>query len=248
MKRNICGIMIDDLDKRSLYAEVSARIDSGTRTVVFTQNPIMVEDAKRDPEFMRALSESDYNIPDGSGIILASRLLKTPIPERVCGIDLGEAMLAHAAAKGLGVFLYGGKEGVAKRAALMLKSKLPSLKICGVCHGYVGRENEERLISAINASRASLLYVCTGAPRQEKWITKNAQKLPHVLLFIGLGGSLDVWSGDVARAPKSLQSIGGEWAWRMAKSPSKIKNLPKLVSFGVSAVSKSLSSIGTMHR
>lgn len=248
MKRNICGIMIDDLDRRRLCAEVTERLGRRVRTVIFTPNPIMVQNAKRDPEFLQVLSRSDYNIPDGNGLILASRLLKTPIPERIGGIDLAEDMLAYAAAHGLGVFFFGGKEGVAQKAADRLRLRYPTLKVCGTENGYINENENESLIKKINASRASLLYVCTGSPRQEKWINRNSPRLPHVLLFMGLGGSLDVWSGEVRRAPKSVQNAGGEWAWRMATAPKKLKDLPKLVSFGVSAVAKSISSIGTMHR
>ena len=248
MKRDICGIMIDDLDRRSLCKEICKRLEAGTPTVIFTPNPIMAQNAKKDPEFMGVLSRSHFNIPDGNGMILASRLLKTPLTERISGIDLGEALLSYAAEQGLGVFLYGGKEGVAQRAALRLKSRLPSLKICGTSHGYRKSEDNGALLDEINSSGASLLYVCTGSPTQEKWIDENAPKLEGILLFMGLGGSLDVWSGDVARAPRVLQKCGGEWAWRMAKNPKKIKDLPKLISFGVSTVVKGLANIGTMHR
>lgn len=248
MKRDICGVMIDDLDRRSLFREICARLEKGERTVIFTPNPIMAQNAKRDPEFMRVLASSDFNIPDGNGMILASRLLKTPIPERISGIDLGEALLYLAAERGLGVFLFGGKEGVAQRAAEKLCMKIPSLKICGTSHGYRRECDTLALSDEINASGASLLFVCTGSPKQEKWIAENAPRLNGVLLFMGLGGSLDVWSGDIARAPKMLRNHGAEWAWRMAKNPKKLKDLPKLLSFGVSTVTKSITHIGTMHR
>ena len=197
---------------------------------------------------MKILSRSDYNIPDGNGMILASRLLKTPRPECISGIDLGEALLHYAAEKGFGVFLFGGKEGVAEKAAAGLRSKIPTLKICGTADGYQNIGDTQILLDKINASGASLLYVCLGSPKQEKWIDENARSLPRVLLFMGLGGSLDVWSGNIARAPKALQNHGGEWAWRMIKDPKKLKNFPKLLSFGFSAVAKSIGSIGTMHR
>ena len=117
MKRNICGVLIDDLTKKQTLESILRRIDSGEQTVVYTPNPIMAQDAKADPEFMRILNRSDFNVPDGSGLILASRLLSTPIPERICGIELGEQLLAEAARRGLRVFFYGGERGVALLAA-----------------------------------------------------------------------------------------------------------------------------------
>ena len=248
MKRNICGIMIDDLDRRALTAEISQRLREKRRTVIFTPNPIMVQNAKSDRDFFRILGSSDYNIPDGNGIILASRLLKTPIPERICGIELAESMLEFAARQGLGVFLYGGKQGVAELAGKRLTAKYRGLRICGVAHGYHTEEESRNIINRINTSGASLLYVCLGSPKQEKWIDRNASKLPKVLLFMGLGGSLDVWSGNITRAPRIMRDHGAEWAWRMAKSPKKLKDLPKLVSFGASAVAKRLFSVVIMHR
>lgn len=248
MKRNICGVMIDDLDRRSLTAEITQRLEEKRKTVIFTPNPIMVQNAKSDREFLDILGSSDYNVPDGNGIILASRLLKTPIPERICGIELAESMLDLASKQELGVFLYGGKPGIAELAGEKLTEKYPRLKISGTAHGYHSEEENHTIIDKINASGASLLFVCLGSPKQEKWIHQNEKNMSGVLLFMGLGGSLDVWSGNVARAPKVMRNHGTEWVWRMAKSPKKLKDLPKLVSFGVSAVTKRLFSVGIMHR
>ena len=248
MKRNICGVMIDDLDRQTLTAEITQRLETKRKTVIFTPNPIMVQNAKNDRDFFDILGSSDYNIPDGNGIILASRLLKTPIPERICGIELAESMLAFASKHGLGVFLYGGRPEIAELAKKKLTEKYPHLKISGTEHGYRSDEESQTIIDKINASGAFLLFVCLGSPKQEKWIHQNRQSLPHVLLFMGLGGSLDVWSGTVPRAPEVMRNHGTEWVWRMVKSPKKLKDLPKLISFGVSAVAKGLSSVGIMHR
>ena len=195
---------------------------------------------------MKVLNSSDYNIPDGNGIILASRLLKTPISKRICGIELAERLLYTAARNKLRIFLYGGKEGVAALAAARLVSLNPNLKICGAVHGY--QQDEHAVLERIKQSKADVVYVCLGSPKQEKWIHENADKLPHVRLFMGLGGSLDVWSGKVKRAPAQVREHGFEWLWRMAKAPKKLRDLPKLAAFGISAVAKGLFSVGIMHR
>ena len=246
MKRDICGVMIDDLDRHKLFLELTARLDAKKRTVIFTPNPIMAQNAKKDREFMDILNSADYNVPDGSGIILASRLLKTPIPERICGIELAESLLEAAADRGLRVFLYGGACGVAELAAAKLCQKLPKLKICGILNGYV--DNAEAVTEKIKLSSPDVVYVCLGSPKQEKWIHENSAKLDGVRLFMGLGGSLDVWSGKVARAPRPLRNHGFEWLWRMAHAPKKFKDLPKIISFGVSAATKRLKDIVIMHR
>ena len=246
MKRDICGIMIDDLDKRKLFSEIVHRIDEKKRTVIFTPNPIMAQNAKKDKTFMEILNGSDYNVPDGNGIILASRLLKTPIPERICGIELAEALLGEAERRGLKVFLYGGKEGVAALAATRLCEKHPRLKICGVANGYTC--STPAAVEKIKGSGADILYVCLGSPKQERWISENADALSGVKLFMGLGGSLDVWSGEVRRAPAAFRKSGFEWLWRMTSSPKKLKDFPKLISFGLSTVAKRVRDIGIMHR
>lgn len=246
MKRDIFGVMIDDLDRRTILAQISKRMEQKRRTVIFTPNPIMTQDAKKDPELMRILNGSDYNIPDGNGMILASRLLKTNLKERICGIELAEELLSVSARLGLRVFLYGGEEGVAKKAAARLKRSCPGLNICGTQNGF--HQDNAEVLKRISATRPHVVYVCLGSPKQEKWIRQNADKLPGAILFMGLGGSLDVWSGKVKRAPKYVRKSGFEWLWRMAASPKKLKQLPKLAAFGVSAVAKGLSNVGIMHR
>ena len=108
--------------------------------------------------------------------------------------------------------------------------------------------DDEEIINDIINKKPDVLVVCLGAPKQEKWISENADKLPQAALFIGLGGSLDVWSGRVRRAPRCVQKSGFEWLWRMGASPKKLKSLPKLASFGISALAKGLSNVGIMHR
>lgn len=246
LKRNIFGVMIDDVNAKKLIGEISGRLRENRRTVIFTPNPIMTQNARRDSRFMNILNSSDYNIPDGNGIILASRLLKTPISERICGIELAEELLYTASKQGLNVFLFGGKAGVADLAAAKLCAKYRGLKICGTLNGYTS--DNDRILEKIKKSRPDILYVCLGSPKQEKWIYENADNLPHVRLFMGLGGSLDVWSGNTKRAPRYLRKKGFEWLWRMTLSPKKLKDLPKLLAFGFSAVAKRISSVGIMHR
>jgi len=238
--------MIDDLNAQKLIVEISKRMRENRRTVIFTPNPIMTQNARNDSKFMKVLNSSDYNIPDGNGIILASRLLKTPIAERICGIELAEELLYAASRLRLKVFLFGGKDGVATKAAARLCAKYPDLKICGTLHGY--GNDSDLCIEKIKKSGADILYVCLGSPKQETWIYENADLLPHVRLFMGLGGSLDVWSGNTKRAPRYVRKKGFEWLWRMMLSPKKLKELPKLVAFGFSAIAKRISSVGIMHR
>ena len=123
------------------------------------------------------------------------------------------------------MFLLGAKPNVANKAKHALKKKFPTLQICGTHHGYFkksGKENQE-IIQKIASASPDIIFVCLGSPEQETWIEKNKNNLTQIKLFIGLGGSLDVFSGNVKRAPKLIQSIGLEWLYRTIKDPKRAK-------------------------
>lgn len=245
MKKNIWGVAVDDLSFSQLICEISQRIYKAQRTTIFTPNSIMIQNAKKDRHFMDVLNSADFNIPDGNGIVLASKLFNSPLCERICGIDLAEALTQTAVEQNLKLFLFGGDEGVADLAAQRLCTLYPTLKICGTRNGFRG--NDALCVESVNASGADILYVCLGSPKQELWIHENAPKLPNVKLFMGLGGSLDVWAKKRKLAPYFFRKSGFEWLWRMLSSPQKFKDLPKLINFGFSTLLHALRSMVIMH-
>lgn len=200
---------------------------------VFTPNAEMVIRAARDPHLTELLNTGDINTPDGVGVIWAAKKLGYPLPERVAGIELGEQIIAHCAAEGYRVFLLGGERGVADRAAESLKKIHPNLCICGTYHGYFdpASEENEMVIKIISQASPDLLIVCMGFPRQEGWIATNRSRLTSVKVMMALGGSLDVWSGRVKRAPKVVQQLRLEWLWRILREPSRISRAALLPSF-----------------
>ena len=159
------------------------------------------------------------------------KLLKIPYAKRTAGIDLAERILNECATYGYKVFLLGGKDGIAEIASKKLQSKYKGLTICGTHHGYF--ENNKDVINKINSLGADVLFVCLGFPKQEEWIRKNLKLIPSVKLAIGLGGSLDVWSGNIKRAPSSLSNIGLEWLWRIYKDPKRLKRVGYLFNFSI---------------
>ena len=227
----LCGVRIDSLTldralKRALSKEKSP-------CIVFTPNAVMLDACRRSKELADLLNRATLSLPDGAGVLSAAKRKGFPLRERIPGIDFGEAVLCRAAKENLRVFLLGGRDGVAQKAAKNLSQKYPALKICGTHHGYFqkdGKENQE-VLSRITASKPDLLFVCLGFPEQEKWIVKNLPALPDLHLATGLGGSLDVWAGEVKRAPRHIQAMGLEWAWRMMREPKRLKNLPALIRF-----------------
>lgn len=227
----LCGVRIDDLTLKE--AVPLALLPRQNPCVAFTPNAVMLHACRKDPHHAALLNRSTLSLPDGAGVLRASQKTGRPLRERVAGIDFGEGVLREASRQGLRVFLLGGEVGVAQAAAEKLCVRYPGLKICGSYHGYfqkTGAENR-RVLDAIRAARADILFVCFGFPRQEEWILENLPSLKDLRLIAGLGGSLDVWSGKLRRAPKFFIDHGLEWAWRMAREPRRLKNLPALLSF-----------------
>ena len=209
-------------------------LETGERPcTVVTPNAVMLEDCRRDRHHAALLGRATLSLADGRGVIMAARRKGTPLPARVSGIDFGERLLAYAAEHGLRVFLLGGADGVAHRAGEALCRRYPGLCVCGSFWGYGSKSGEEnaQLLGWIRQSRADILLVCFGYPLQEEWIFENLSALSDVRIIAGLGGSLDVWAGDVRRAPRLMQKTGLEWAWRMARQPARIKQLPTLLRF-----------------
>ena len=242
----IHGVRIDKLTSTQAYGRLCAMLSSNTAQpqAIFTPNAEMLYRAANDPAFAAILNQATLNTADGVGTVWASRTMGSPLPERIAGIELGEAALELAAAKKLPVFLLGGKAGVAYRAAANLRQRYHGLNIVGTHHGYFDVEGEQNqaVINAICASAPKLLIVCLGSPRQERWIVQNRHLLGGVSVAMALGGSLDVWAGDVRRAPATVRALGMEWLWRILLSPSRLTRAKSLPAFVIMTIKKSRQS------
>ena len=194
-----------------------------------TPNPIMVMNAKENEKLFSALANADISLADGVGIISAARRMGTALPERVTGIDTAYSVLEKLAEIGGNVYLLGAKPGVAEKASAELTEKLSALRIVGTHDGYF--ESDAEIIKDISEKSPDLLAVCLGSPRQEIWVHENKKKLAGVGAVMCLGGALDVWSGNIKRAPKLFISLHLEWLWRMLCEPKRMKELPKMVRF-----------------
>ena len=225
------GVKIDNVTQdEAVYRALRA---TGEPCVVFTPNALMLERSRRNAELAHLLNRASLSLPDGAGVVWASEKMGTPLSGRVAGIDFGAEILARAERAGLRVFLLGGGDGVAERAAENLRKKHPHLCICGTTWGYFSKDGEEnmRTISYIRACRPHILFVCMGFPVQERWVIENLHHLTDIRIIACLGGSLDVWSGDLHRAPQWMSRAGMEWLWRMLRQPKRFAALPEIVSF-----------------
>lgn len=202
----------------------------GTSTV-YTPNLQMLCRASGSKKLASLLKSADMLIPDGVGITLLCRKCGQPPIKRIAGIDAAYAVMKYAARHGLSVFLLGGTEGTAELAGARLSKEMEGLDVCGTRHGYFDKkrhsEENRAVLAQIKKSRADIVFVCFGFPAQEAWIYENAPSLPDVRLFMGLGGSLDVWSGKARRAPVAFRALGLEWLWRCAREPKRFVKLFK---------------------
>ena len=241
---DVLGIHISRLGKKEAEEKIESSLCSDTPLTIFTPNPEIIMRAQKDKEFGRRLNSADILLPDGIGVVIASRILRDPLPERITGIDTGEFILKLADEHSIPVFLLGARPGVAERAATEIKARYKSIKEIGTHHGYFEKSGPENdaVIKAINDSEARILLVCFGAPMQETWISENKKHLKAVKLYIGLGGALDVWAKDVRRAPKIIQRIGFEWLWRILKEPRRAGFLLRMPPFLYKVLCRKISN------
>ena len=225
---DVLGVAFDNLSMDEAVARALALLRAGRAAYVVTPNPEIVLACREDPEAAAAVAGAALTIPDGIGVIYGAKLLKTPLKERVPGIDFSTRLLEALAPGGGSVFLLGSKPGVAERAWEKLSERFPGLRLAGVHDGYF--QDDGPVLAQINAAQPDLLLVCLGAPKQEKWMHANAPRL-RVGLMVGNGGALDVLSGDAARAPAAWQKAGLEWLYRLLKEPKRIGRMMKLPLF-----------------
>lgn len=223
---SLLGVPFAPLSLADARQRITALLQAPHNAAVFTPNPEMLWQANKDPSLKALLSGADFLLPDGVGVTLAARLRGTPLPARLPGIDMAEWILSYAAEHGLSVFFLGGKPGVAQAAADRLQQRLPTLTVCGTHHGYFEKAKEsaenQAVITQLRDARPDVLFVCFGFPAQERWIAENTPSLPFLRLSMGLGGSLDVWSGKLRRAPAVFRETGTEWLWRALREPRRI--------------------------
>lgn len=196
---------------------------------VVTANPEIVMMGRANPSFMNLLQHVDIITPDGIGIVLASRWVGEPLPERVTGYELLHGLMEQANAHGWKYVLLGASPSSCQGAAEKLKEIYPGAQCAGQFDGYFSPEKEIEIIESICRARPHLLFVGLGAPRQEEWIARNLPELP-VHLAMGVGGCFDVLAGNVKRAPKIWQKLNIEWLYRLLSQPGRWRRqlmLPK---------------------
>ena len=218
----ILGVKVDNVTFQEALEKAKKLIDSGGKYYIVTPNPEIIVKAQKDREFKEILNKASLSIPDGIGLVWGAKILGVKLSERVTGTDLLEGLATLSAEHGYNVFLLGAGEGIAEKAAQVLKNRYSNLKIAGTYEGQAASEFDSFARGRLAKLKIDILAVAYGAPKQERWIARN---LPHlnVKLAIGVGGALNYISGEKPRAPGLVQRLGLEWLFRLIRQPWRIR-------------------------
>lgn len=227
MFTKILDFNIFNEDKKSLmnYIENIDKVNiiSGNPEILFNglNNSILKENFKH---------KTSIIIPDGVGTVLASKLLKKPVKEKIAGIDVVKEVLIKANSEGKSIYLLGAKEEVINKCVENIKREFPNLKISGFHNGFFDLNNCEDIIEDIKKCNPWAIFVAMGSPRQEIFIQKVMDSV-DTHIFMGVGGVFDIFAGNLKRAPKWMISLGLEWLYRVIKEPFRMKRLIAIPKF-----------------
>ena len=230
----ILGIPVHLSDDYSSW--LVSRLNERMGTHVVTLNSEMAIEAERNQALGKIVEQAELVIPDGSGIVLYL-WLHGRRQKRCPGIELAESMLQQAGQLGEScpVFFYGGAPGVANKAAEVWQSRAPGIALAATQHGYISPEEQQQMVNTLKDLQPRVILVGLGVPRQEFWIAENRHICPQSV-WIGVGGSLDIWAGVKTRAPKWLRENNLEWLYRFYKEPSRWRRMLALPLFALRAL------------
>ena len=236
----VLGVRVHILDDYALW--LRSRLQQQLGAHVVTLNAEMSIQAERNPSLASAIDQADLVIPDGSGVVIYL-WFKGKQVRRCPGIELAESLLREAAQLGKSspVFFFGGAVGVAQTAAQIWQGRFPELAIAGTQHGFLSPAEEQQLQQSLKDLQPRLILVGLGVPRQELWIAQNRHLCPEAI-WIGVGGSFDIWAGVKSRAPAWLRDNHLEWLYRLYQEPWRWRRMLALPLFVWRALLTSLAS------
>lgn len=220
----LLGVPIDAVTMDQAVSRILRLLESHRQHQVATPNSEMLVEASDNEVFRRILQTTSLNIPDGAGLLFAARFAGTRLPERVTGVDTLQHLCRVLTAEHP-VFLLGAQPGVAGRAAEVLKTQNPRLKIAGTFAGSPKETDSREAMARINATNATILFVAYGSPAQEMWIAKHLPSLTGIRVAMGVGGSFDFLAGVQKRAPVVFQKLYLEWLWRLFREPRRWRRI-----------------------
>jgi len=219
--RQLFDVRVDALTMPSVVELAERAIDTRERLMIGVVNAAKIVKMRRDEGLRRAVLGSDLILADGMAVVWASKFMRTPLPERVAGIDLMLELFALAERRSFKIFLLGAKPEIVAAVQQRLSEDYPNAKVVGAQDGYYAADEEANVAERIRTSGADMLFVAMTSPRKEKFMSAWGDSL-HVPVCHGVGGAFDVYAGLVKRAPRAWQAVGMEWAYRVAQEPRRL--------------------------
>jgi N-acetylglucosaminyldiphosphoundecaprenol N-acetyl-beta-D-mannosaminyltransferase len=230
---SIFGLPFSKMDMAQTVDYLARRIGERRPTQVITGNPIMVMAALERPDYYRVMEQAELIVPDGAGIVWASRIAGDPAPERVAGFDLLHELMREGERRRWSAYLLGARQDVVGEVARRLQERYPLVRIAGFRNGYFGPEEDAAVVAAIREAAPDLLFVARDAlTTQEPWIARYKHEL-GVPVMMGVGGSFDVIAGRTKRAPVLFQKLGMEWFYRLLRQPARAGRMAALPRFAL---------------
>jgi N-acetylglucosaminyldiphosphoundecaprenol N-acetyl-beta-D-mannosaminyltransferase len=220
-RRSLLGCPLDPLTLEGTVSVIEAAVVARRPLQHSALNAAKLVRMQHDDTLRAAVTGSELVTADGQAVVWAARLLGQPLPERVAGIDLFEALLACAERRGFGVYIFGGRAAAAERAAAEIRARHPRLRLVGYRDGYFAAHEEDGIVEEIRSARPDLLFVALETPVKETFLARHRARIgaPFVM---GIGGAVDILAGERRRAPRFLQRLGLEWAYRLAQDPRRL--------------------------
>jgi len=232
---SLYGVPFSKMDMQETVAYLAEAIESKRPQRVITGNPIMLMVGLENPSFHHTLATADLVVPDGSGVVWAARRLRQPVKERVAGFDLMHELLKEGNLRGWKAYLLGATAEVIEAAQEKLKARFPGVRFVGCRDGYFTDKEDGSVVAAIREANPDLLFVARSTMNQEPWIEKY-QSVLGVPVVMGVGGSFDVVSGKLKRAPAIFRKAGMEWLYRLLQEPSRFKRMLVLPRFALKVI------------
>ncbi len=226
----ILGIGIDKVNSQQAMDRIGEFIASGESHQIVTANAEIIYQASKNEKMKNVINNAQMVTADGSGVVWASRQLGEPLEQRVTGIDLVNSICEKSAEDKWKIYILGSAPGVAATAAMNIRDKFPGCNIVGTHHGYFNAKEEKQILAELKQLKPDVLFVALGAPKQEYWIADHLADL-GIPVGMGIGGSMDVLSGNVKRAPKWMQKMSLEWLYRVLIQPTRFKRILALPKF-----------------
>ena len=221
-KINVTGINFDNISLLESIEIIDKNIKNNINNIVYTPNVEIAYACVNNNSLLDIINSATLILPDGDGIVKASKILKTPIKCKTPGVEFGYELFRYASNNKLSVYLLGGKEETVVLAKNEIEKDYNAF-VCGIHSGYF--DNNDVIINDINKSKTDILIVCMGFPKQEKWVYDNIKKLDNIKVIACLGGSIDIYSKKVKRAPVIFRKLKLEWLYRTIVEPKRIKRI-----------------------